>query len=587
MDNYRNDGLGNRDFDNMDIRGRGNYSERMDFDVRGDFERRDFNNNYNGFDNRNNFDMSNNYNNRGFDAPGNNNGFMNNREPDRFNNGFDNRGGFNNDNDPFSARNRFDMNNQMFGSRGFESGNNYMDRNIFDSSDDTVDFRDNRQNINNNGNNNNANDDKNLQENNAENNVKEDNKQPAKGQGSDLIKKIKNNKVIVAFAAALLVLIILICAVSKNLTATGNGRIVIYYKGFEEPNIEYKLSEGKWTKEKLTTTDRDGYTHEFSVDLGKSKYMICTFNDGHGNIDNNGGNCYTFEAGEYSFNDGTVAKIGDSVSTPGGDLKLESFTVTPSEDVMAKDEVVIEAMAKGGSPKYSYAFGYFDEAGKEIILQNYGYESSVTWIPEKAGTYDLYVKVKDEKNNMKKKDIEGFHVGGLTITGIKTDAGDSDITTGTTVTLIAEFTGAEGINNIKCHYEISDGEKSEDINASTDGVAQWTPQYEGNYSVKCVLEDETKLLGDYTIQVEVKAQKDPWEQFINPGGNDNNGDSNDRVIIYYKGFNEAYIHYQLGNNNWTQDPGVKMERTDERKGYEYKAVIDLYGNKYIKACFND
>ena len=58
------------------------------------------------------------------------------------------------------------------------------------------------------------------------------------------------------------------------------------------------------------------------------------------------------------------------------------------------------------------------------------------------------------------------------------------------------------------------------------------------------------------------------------------------VTIYYKGFDNAHIHYELGGV-WTNNPGIAMQRTSEMPGYDYKATIHLNGHSHTMVCFND
>ena len=58
-------------------------------------------------------------------------------------------------------------------------------------------------------------------------------------------------------------------------------------------------------------------------------------------------------------------------------------------------------------------------------------------------------------------------------------------------------------------------------------------------------------------------------------------------IIYYKGYSNPYIHYQVAGGSWTAVPGVKMIATSEMSGYTHKYTIDLGTATYATVCFND
>ena len=59
------------------------------------------------------------------------------------------------------------------------------------------------------------------------------------------------------------------------------------------------------------------------------------------------------------------------------------------------------------------------------------------------------------------------------------------------------------------------------------------------------------------------------------------------AVIYYKGYSNPYIHYQVAGGSWTPVPGVKMTATTEQSGYTHKYTIDLGTASYATVCFND
>lgn len=59
------------------------------------------------------------------------------------------------------------------------------------------------------------------------------------------------------------------------------------------------------------------------------------------------------------------------------------------------------------------------------------------------------------------------------------------------------------------------------------------------------------------------------------------------TTIYYNGYVNPYIHYQIGDGEWTDIPGVRMEESTEMEGYAYKAVINLGDSISATVCFND
>lgn len=61
--------------------------------------------------------------------------------------------------------------------------------------------------------------------------------------------------------------------------------------------------------------------------------------------------------------------------------------------------------------------------------------------------------------------------------------------------------------------------------------------------------------------------------------------SNEVTVYYYTSWSPANIHYQIGNGNWTNAPGIPMSSSDVN-GYKV-ITIDLGEASTLKACFNN
>lgn len=59
------------------------------------------------------------------------------------------------------------------------------------------------------------------------------------------------------------------------------------------------------------------------------------------------------------------------------------------------------------------------------------------------------------------------------------------------------------------------------------------------------------------------------------------------VTIYYKGYSSPYIHYQVGDGNWTTVPGKAITPDTTVDGYIHTYTIDLGTSDYANVCFND
>ena len=60
-----------------------------------------------------------------------------------------------------------------------------------------------------------------------------------------------------------------------------------------------------------------------------------------------------------------------------------------------------------------------------------------------------------------------------------------------------------------------------------------------------------------------------------------------QTTIYYKGYDNPYIHYKVGNGSWTNAPGVKMSSNSDVDGYNYAITIELGSASNLTVCFND
>lgn len=91
------------------------------------------------------------------------------------------------------------------------------------------------------------------------------------------------------------------------------NQTTIYYAGYTNPYIHYKIGAGAWTSvpgvAMAASTEQDGYTHKITIDLGTATALTVCFNDGNGNWDSNNGSNYTFGVGTYGYKNGNIVKI--------------------------------------------------------------------------------------------------------------------------------------------------------------------------------------------------------------------------------------------------------------------------------------
>ena len=99
-----------------------------------------------------------------------------------------------------------------------------------------------------------------------------------------------------------------------------------------------------------------------------------------------------------------------------------------------------------------------------------------------------------------------------------------------------------------------------------DGGNNWDSRNGNNYSVG---------VGTYTISKGSVVSGEP-EGLLQ--------ESNKVTVYYHNNWNNSYIHYQIGNGEWTAAPGVKMEDVTD----EFASItIDMGSEDSITVCFND
>jgi hypothetical protein len=89
----------------------------------------------------------------------------------------------------------------------------------------------------------------------------------------------------------------------------------IYYKGYTTPYIHYKVGNGSWTQvpgvAMIATTEKVGYTHKITIDLGEADTVTVCFNNGSGSWDSKNGANYTFNSGTYTYSNGNSILINN------------------------------------------------------------------------------------------------------------------------------------------------------------------------------------------------------------------------------------------------------------------------------------
>ena len=337
--------------------------------------------------------------------------------------------------------------------------------------------------------------------------------------------------------------------------------VTIYYKGYSNPNIHYQVGNGNWTNvpgvAMTATNEVSGYTHKYTIDLGTSSYANVCFNNGSNNWDSNNGSNYRFEQGTYKYSNGTITKFDP---TPAG--ISASLSISKSE-ALKNETVTLNASAANGKAPYQYKLSYTLD-GVSYNYVDYSSNSEFTFTPIMTGNYVFTLTAKDADGKTATA-TKAFAAKIPSISSVNTSTSSGRV--GETVSLSMNV--ADNMSSMTRSYTITKGAVATTLSEGSNGAASWTPHEAGTYTITGVLTYNGRIYNSKSITYTVS------EALANT------------ITIYYKGYSTPYIHYQVGNGNWTSVPGVAMTATNEVSGYTHKYTINLGTATYANVCFND
>ena len=174
----------------------------------------------------------------------------------------------------------------------------------------------------------------------------------------------------------------------------------IYYKGYDNPNIHYKIGNGSWTEAPGIKMEKcnnlEGYTHKITIDLKDEETLTACFNDGQGHWDSANGANYQFGKGIYTYSNGTINKVGN------GEIQAISL-VTDKDTVELGDSIKINANVIGGHGKVKYniiaSLDLQNGYNKDFNLVKGSNDNTYEWTPSEAGIWTILVTAYDECGN--------------------------------------------------------------------------------------------------------------------------------------------------------------------------------------------
>lgn len=343
---------------------------------------------------------------------------------------------------------------------------------------------------------------------------------------------------------------------------------VVYYRGYYNPEISYKVEGAEWVTSQLmdANTEREGYVNKFVIDLDKAKSAQVYFSDINGNKDNNGGINFTVEKGLNYF-------VTENVADP---MEIElSFDGENIEKNYSHDYVTD---VKGGYAPYSYEYTFknLDTGEEDIVSSSQKYRTYSKSI-NKAGNYQITVKVTDYSGTAAEKTLN-IEVIDSPFEFSKFEViNQGELFKGKEIKLYAE-TRYENIRRFGVSHETYDLVISKDgkevYSAVIDPISYnhnkmtsvieflWTPEEAGKYTVTISGTDYGKDYAEISLDFEV----------VN------------KAYVYYRGYYSPLISYST-DGNWVN--AQPMEECTDIQGYVNRYIIDLGDADFAQLYFSD
>lgn len=340
-----------------------------------------------------------------------------------------------------------------------------------------------------------------------------------------------------------------ITATAKMKGGTGNKKCTIHVQGgnykYGDKDIYFKMSSsttGSWTP------DMDGtYT------------ILITVSDDSGRMKMLSGGKYVVNKAQQ--NSTTIYYSG--YSTPYIHYMIEgrTWTTVPGVKMEASSE------KQGYTHKITIPLG---EADKLTACFNNGNGS---WDSKNGANYTFQAGTYGVKNqniyNLGNQEPVGptDTPQPIAIKNVTIDKG-ATVSYGETANIKVEATGGDGKYTYSGMAKY-DSHGSEFLNYVSGNTLTWKPKaISDTYTLFISVTDGQGQMASTTLPVKVVDAP--------------------ITTVYYNNtqWTTAYAHYRIGNGDWTNVPGVKMEYSD-KSGYKWMCAIPVGSEKDVTVCFNN
>lgn len=390
-------------------------------------------------------------------------------------------------------------------------------------------------------------------------------------------KRRRNMKTLKRIGAFLLSLVMVMSVVSGvDFTAKAaiqdNTLTVYYYNSWSNAYIHYQVDGQGWTSVPGVKMEKNyeqtGYMYKSVINLGQATNAQVCFNNGGSQWDSQNGANYKLQAGTYGIKNGQIKQLADEKK-----LSVSNFKINDT-----KGSAYGSFDINNGTAPYTYTIdvktdisGINNGEGTFSGTTTTNY-ASFTKMVYRGGNYTFTINVTDA-NGQSVTSVQQVKLTPLTIYGIDTSVA-SPQKVGTSVTFTADYK-----HGFIAHYmplnttwTIKKSGKTvvDHETVSYGNTYTWNATEEGNYTVTVDMKDDAGDTATYSIDYTIKSDK-----------------NNQLVLYYYSNWSNTYAHYQPKGYNWTNVPGVAMEKVSGNSKYNCKVTIDLMDADQAQVCFNN
>jgi len=185
-------------------------------------------------------------------------------------------------------------------------------------------------------------------------------------------------------------------------------------------------------------------------------------------------------------------------------FSINSFAANLASPQSIGNSITLTTVASGATGTSEYRFTQFD-GSKWIVIKDYSTQSSVSWMPTKAGTYTLYADVKNSNGKIVTKSLPYVIAPSITpIINSYTASLASPQVLGKSISLTTTASGGTG--TLQYRFTEFDGAKWTTIkDYSTQSSISWIPTKPGNYALYLDVKDSTGKIVTKSLPYVIKT----------------------------------------------------------------------------------